>query len=516
MEGDAASSTQSALDSSHMEPRWQRPLPSRGRGATRLIVAGLALCCRGPAEVVGALVVRGRGSDAGAAAAVATASGSSSSSTASSGEPLRHLRHFETMEQCSAEVDRLSAAGCGDSGLAPRPFRPWQSRRGLVHDENGNPIIKAGVLTRPYPSQMLYKPPISYSGIPSDSQGWDYRHHGDDWVGMGECGGPSQSPVDLSRFVGGKGQTKYLLWFDYYLDPDLKNTTEAALINDGHGLRYQVRPNGVDFGYVKVGDREFAASEYIFHAPSEHSIDGALFPLELQVYNEDANGGIIAVAVFFREGASNDFIAGLMGSMNGTGPVWSMKGRGVGRVHGTFPGAFNLEQLIPKSGPERERTFYNYNGSLTHPPCTTGIDWWVLSSPLTASREEIRFVKKAIFSSQSTKHGNARSSMPLGNRKVTVGLVGFQHAVKGHQLPSWRKLDEFKSPRGYGSGDAPWGPHWTPVSAGALPPQGQGQLSNSKPQTTAVSKEAGEGTRDGEDDDDDDAGATPVEDLPPT
>mmetsp|Transcript_100321 Transcript_100321/g.281107 ORF Transcript_100321/g.281107 Transcript_100321/m.281107 type:complete len:105 (-) Transcript_100321:91-405(-) len=102
--------------------------------------------------------------------------------------------------------------------------------------------------------------------------------------------------------------------------------------------------------------------------------------------------------------------------------------------------------------------------------------------------------------------------MPLGDRKVSVGLVGFEHAVKGHQLASWRKLDEYRSPRGYGSGDMPWGPHWTPVSAGAAPVKSKPEESH-KMAEKASPQDAEARARKYEDGDDEDE--VPVEEVPP-
>mmetsp|Transcript_58721 Transcript_58721/g.128979 ORF Transcript_58721/g.128979 Transcript_58721/m.128979 type:complete len:447 (-) Transcript_58721:6-1346(-) len=376
---------------------------------------------------------------------------------------------FGSLSECEAAY--LHLAG---KGLDAEPMYETSVGRvgGLVEDEDGGSIRTSQALRAhvPLAGRTLYKPPETRTGVASDITGWDYREHGDDWDRYGECGGPNQSPIDLAKYIDVQGQTKYLLWFDYYLDPELRPSKRAQLVNDGHALRYDVGPNGVDLGFVKVGQREYAATEYSFHAPSEHSLDGAVFPLELQVYNQARVGkGIVAFALFFREGPSNPFLAALKASMRGTAPRWTVAGgRGVGSINGTFPAAFNLEALIPKGDVAGEKTFYNYQGSLTQPPCTGGVDWWVLSVPITASRDEIRFIRRAIFTTPSMRHGNARAAMPLGNRSLFVGLTGFQHSVKGRGQPERSKSDESEKPRGYSSGDAPWGEHWSqpPASEG--------------------------------------------------
>lgn len=257
----------------------------------------------------------------------------------------------------------------------------------------------------------------------------------------------------------------HLLWFDYYLDPDLEKDHRAKIINDGHGLSYMVAANNIDLGFVKVGDKSYTAAEYHFHAPSEHTIDGAVFPLEIQIINREhlkvVGEGIAGVSVLFREGASNRFLAALKSGMNGQAPVWTAEsGDATGSISGVFGDAFDLEALIPRSGPALEHAFYNYVGSLTQPPCTPGVEWWVLSTPVTATREEIRFIRQAIFASEPSRHGNARATMPMEGRGVFAGITGFSHAIKFHNMPEWTGKDAFQKPRGYSSQDMPWGPHW--------------------------------------------------------
>lgn len=317
-----------------------------------------------------------------------------------------------------------------------------------------------------------YEPPEGRTGRPNREKGYDYKEHGSDWSKFGQCHGPNQSPVDISQHVDIQGQTKYVLWFDYYLDPDLQPDHKAMIVNDGHGLRFDVPSNDIDMGYVKIGKTEYTAMEYQFHAPSEHTINGAVFPLEMQIYNfAHDDTGIVAISIFFREGESNPFLASLRQAAGGQdGPTWGGFS-GKTRIDGRFTGAFDLENVIPRGDVSKEAPFFNYKGSLTQPPCTEGVDWWLLSKPITASRDEIRFIRKSIFKSVSSPHGNARETQSLGNRKVFVGLTGFQHKIKGHvNLQGWKDKDEVQDPRGYNSGDLPWGGHWGPDGLGAPGP----------------------------------------------
>lgn len=394
---------------------------------------------------------------------------------------------FGDLVECKVAYDRLEEQ-CSRGGPPEAPSSAGGPKWGLANDADGGVIVNTAAPNEPESYKRIpYRPPESIDGKPNEISGWDYKWHGEDWGKLGNCGGKDQSPVDLPRYVDVQGQTKGLLWFDYYIDPDLKPSKVAHLVNDGHGLRYNVKNNGVDMGYVKIQNQEYYVSEYVFHAPSEHSLDGAVFPVELQVYHwprgqkaipldetkGEANG--VATAVFFREGPSNPFLAALMESMKGTAPTWSpLNGSNYGEIFGRYISAFDLEAVLPPGDAAKERSFYNYNGTSTQPPCVPGVSWWVLSAPLTATREEIRFIRRAVYTSPSMRHGNARSTMPMGNRSVKVALTGFQSSMKPGAVPIWAHLDEAKEPRGYNSQDIPWGNHWR-TRAPTKPPKPSAQ-----------------------------------------
>lgn len=437
--------------------------------STMRTVAAAAVAAFAPCLADAALAIRNTPRSALTAAVVTTKQSDEADRISGTLQSAAEALKFKSLETCTAAYKKLKHRRCGEDeeaewdvldGGTVRSLShgwSWKSRKDLKHDEDGNQIIVKQAPMK-LEHHILYQPPMSYTGVPDSHRGWDYRHHGDDWMALGNCGGTDQSPVDLKRHVDTKGLTKYVMWFDYYVDPNLNSSHSAILQNDGHGLRYLVQPNGIDLGFVKVGSEEYTASEYMFHTPSEHSIDGAIFQAELQIYNRAKTGGLVAIAMFFKEGKSNPFLAAMMKSMHGEAPRWTMKnGTARGRLRGDIPDAFDLEKLLPQGNAARERAFFNYRGSLTQPPCTGGVDWWVLSSPIQASRAELRFVKRAIYGSRSTSHGNARASMPLGGRQVMSGLVGFQHAVKDRSVPGWATLDEAVVQQ-VPSGDEPWNP----------------------------------------------------------
>ena len=59
-----------------------------------------------------------------------------------------------------------------------------------------------------------------------------------------------------------------------------------------------------------------------------------------------------------------------------------------------------------------DRDYYRFNGSLTTPPCTEGVRWLVLKTPVSVSREQVAAFSKVMH------HPNNRSIQPVNARPV--------------------------------------------------------------------------------------------------
>jgi len=360
---------------------------------------------------------------------------------------------FETLEECEKAYNEL--LGGSDEAIAVAPdHAPATTTKAATtvagEDPTEAPALKGeiGDMAKAE-AKPEYHPPRA-DGTGSDSDGYDYREHGRDWTG--ECAsGSGQSPIDVTKFVDISGQTKSVLWFDYYSDPDLTSDTVASLASNGHGPFFK---NGnIDLGYVKIGNDEAEATEYIFHAPSEHTIDGQIYPLELQIMHTTQSGKTLGVAVLFKNGGSNQFLAALKDAVPDL-PVWHTEAGAVRQtVRGNVPDAFNLEAVLGgEVHPGDDLTFYNYEGSLTAPPCTGGVEWYVSANAQEASKEQIAYLRSGIRASEATPNGNNREVQDMGGRKVLVGHTGFAHNIKHHG----HKADTPPASRGYNSQDQPW------------------------------------------------------------
>ena len=367
---------------------------------------------------------------------------------------------FETLEECEKAYEELLAktqvTTDPEYKESPSPTPAPTPATTTTTTTTTLPPLKKSEVGQLQPAQdakPAYHPPVSGTGKPSESEGWDYEDHGASWpstAGGASCGGTGQSPIDIIKYVDLAGQTKSVLWFDYY--SDVEEGMTAALRNDGHAVFYdEVK---INIGDVKIGNTEYKAFKYDFHAPSEHTIDGQVYPLEIQIMHKDAAGKMLGVSVLFKYGASNKYLSALKSAVPDM-PMWNVEhGAGMAPVSGKHADFFNLEEILPDGEvhPGGDMTFYNYEGSMTMPPCTEGVTWWVSAEPVEAEQKQIEQIRKAIIGADSTKHGNNRATQGLNGRKVLVGHTGFQHYSKQHGHKQETKPDS----RGYSSQDAPW------------------------------------------------------------
>lgn len=194
--------------------------------------------------------------------------------------------------------------------------------------------------------------------------------------------GHVQSPIDI------KGATVAdlpALKFDY-------KTVPLNIVDNGHTVQITY-PAGSS---LTVGARTYALQQIHFHHPSEEQINGRATDMVAHFVHSDSEGHLAVVAVLLKQGAENAQLA----------VVWknipSTKEKAV-----TVPGVqVNMTNLLPS-----DHGYYTFAGSLTTPPCSEGVTWFVLKQPTSISASEI-----AVFAKLYPK--NARPVQPLNARKL--------------------------------------------------------------------------------------------------
>lgn len=215
-------------------------------------------------------------------------------------------------------------------------------------------------------SRSSQKPHWGYAG----EEG--FQHWGDLSADYHTCKtGQAQSPIDIQAYEKQDLPA---------LHPDYKSGS-YEVINNGHTLQVNT-PHG---GTLQVADKTYELLQFHFHTPSEHYVDGAPYPMEVHFVHKTKDGTLGVVGVMLELGSKNPAID----------KIWSS----VGHTASLSPA-----DLLPK-----QTDYYKYEGSLTTPPCSEGVQWHVLKQPIQISEDQLRAFQ-ALFSV------NARPVQPLHER----------------------------------------------------------------------------------------------------
>jgi carbonic anhydrase len=229
---------------------------------------------------------------------------------------------------------------------------------------------------------------------------WAYEDHGDEvgpakWgtlPGNASCAtGKQQTPIDLAAGVA-KPQDLPNLVFGY-------KPSSLSVVNNGHTVQ-MTYDAGSTLG--RTGSTTTSTlAQFHFHAPSEHTVDGVSYPMEAHLVHVDAAGKpSVVVGVFIKAGNENSALAKAFQDL----PARE------GDKRAPAGATIDARALLPV-----DKAFFTYAGSLTTPPCTEGITWYVLKTPIEMSPAQIR----AFTSLEHLGHTN-RPVQDLGGRVVLV------------------------------------------------------------------------------------------------
>jgi carbonic anhydrase len=251
--------------------------------------------------------------------------------------------------------------------------------------------LPAAALVAIFPARLAAQEPPAH-GSEGGHAHWSYagatgpEHWAEEDPQFAACGaGKRQSPIDIEHAT-----TKALpaIEFDYRAVP-------LTVTDTGHSFQVNV-PAGS--GGITVGGERYELVQFHFHKPSEETFDGHHFAMVAHLVHKNAKGELAVVAVLIHQGAENAFLK----------PVFDdFPARG--KTEATVSGAsVNLADFLPK-----ERGYYTFDGSLTTPPCTEHVRWFVLKNAVTASPGQI-----GQFAARYPR--DARPTQPLNDREVTA------------------------------------------------------------------------------------------------
>lgn len=205
-----------------------------------------------------------------------------------------------------------------------------------------------------------------------------------------------QSPINILSFAAGNsGNHKITVHFEDKIN---------ALENTGHSVQLDFEPGST----ITVDEETFDFKQMHFHTPSEHLVDGMTYPMELHIVNTMPKATpsdtteYLVIGILFKMGKEdNKFIEEFINSI--PEEAHSKKEIELGSV--------KLDDLLNTVPETTLDHYYHYKGSLTTPPNTESVRWYIFKHIFEASPRQIQRINQL-------EGNNARHVQALYGRKV--------------------------------------------------------------------------------------------------
>lgn len=207
--------------------------------------------------------------------------------------------------------------------------------------------------------------------------------------------GLSQSPININSQMAEGGDSHEIVM-------NFKDE-----INKVDNLGHTVQLDFKEGSSIMADNETFDFIQCHFHTPSEHLIDGMTFPMEMHIVNtmsdqpEDATTEYLVISALFKEGKENKFISEFLNSI-----PKEEKSSADMKV-----GSVKLSDLFGNASDDLLGQYYYYKGSLTTPPFTESVRWYVSKHIFEASAEQIEAINQI-------EGNNARHVQALYGRVV--------------------------------------------------------------------------------------------------
>lgn len=179
--------------------------------------------------------------------------------------------------------------------------------------------------------------------------------------------GYNQSPINIK---------------DEFVDNELKFFYNKSDV-EKEKKNYVLRVNFDGDDYLLRGKKKYWLRSISFHHPSEHLIKDEQHSLEMQIYHKSDDEQMLVLALFLEVGEENSAFSDLINFI-------SSKEK---------EGKIDLTKMIKAN----DKIFF-YDGSLTIPPCSEGVKWYVMKTPIKISKEQMNIIiKSAIFAKSNAR-----------------------------------------------------------------------------------------------------------------
>lgn len=224
-------------------------------------------------------------------------------------------------------------------------------------------------------------------------QHWSYEGETspDHWAEIeknSDCSGTRQSPINIIDINTVSAAHEDSMLEFYYSSKTVLNKVR----NNGHSIQYDFEKGDS----LRNKNINYNLAQIHFHEPSEHTINGVRYPIEIHLVHQSDEKNFTVVGILGIEGGESHFME---------------------EMESYLPLEVNEEKLIERSIDIRtilpeKKDYYTYEGSLTTPPCSENVQWIILKNPLELSLDEVLKLR----SNMPLK--NYRNEQALNDRKV--------------------------------------------------------------------------------------------------
>ncbi|QKX06073.1 carbonic anhydrase family protein [Aquimarina sp. TRL1] len=206
----------------------------------------------------------------------------------------------------------------------------------------------------------------------SKNKHWSYHgetspEHWEEVEKGADCGGRYQSPINIVAAIDDSS----LQPIEFHYDDD---TDIDAVVNNGHSIQYDFEKGD----YIQIDTIRYELLQFHFHEPAEHTIQGIRYPMVIHFVHRSEEGAYAVIAVMVKEGESSPAFEFLENYL----PVREGERKEIDT-------SFDINSALPQ-----QTNYYHYTGSLTTPPCTEGVQWYIMEEPITISVAQVVALQK--------------------------------------------------------------------------------------------------------------------------
>ena len=202
-------------------------------------------------------------------------------------------------------------------------------------------------------------------GVTAGEIHWSYEGDTgpDQWGGLDSSfavcdSGVQQSPIDLTAAIPAGGGGLEIQW----------QPTAGEIVDNGHTIQVNIDAGSS----ITLEGRQFSLLQFHFHLPSEHTVEGESYPMEVHFVHQAEEGDLAVIGVFMAVGSGHSAVQS----------IWDA-------IPGVDQASAPLAGLDPNAFLPGGRGYFRYAGSLTTPPCSEVVSWVVLTEPIAVSQAQV-------------------------------------------------------------------------------------------------------------------------------